>query len=171
MIITRISLDARKNGKTAVIDPNEAFRKLSLRDMLDQIEQTHHKNEKAQMKDISSRLKERDSNAFTVLQKSFDKLADALKLHFDKEEQVAFPMMWVSTAYDSETMKLMEELQKEHRDQEKLLEGVQEDMSFLNEDPSYQELAELFQTFFADVAEHISKEDEIVFTKYEEQVL
>lgn len=186
MIRQTLRWEDLKSGN--VQDPMEGlekFRKLSVQDMLDNIENTHHLTERDQMDEITAFGKELDLTELRTLNRTFRDLKDHLMDHFDKEEQVVFPLMWIYEHPTSELRSLLNELQNEHREQERIIMKLTEEMSRLSlslpeesehaadartdvNTASIRKFIGLIQVLLNDVSEHIMKEDEVLFPKYEE---
>ncbi|MDD6281934.1 MAG: hemerythrin domain-containing protein [Oribacterium sp.] len=189
MIRQTLRWEDLKSGN--VQDPMEGlekFRKLSVQDMLDNIENTHHLTERDQMEEITALGKELELKELRILNRTFLDLKEHLMDHFDKEEQVVFPLMWIYEHPTAELRTLLNELQNEHRDQERIIRRLTEEMSLLtlslpkenaenaadtdaNVDvTNIRTFLERIQSLLNDISEHIMKEDEVLFPKYEENL-
>jgi len=155
----------------------DAFRKLTMQEKLNAIEETHHQTEKALMDEVNGdfetlskeMLDPDEGKAIARAMEIFRKMKKDLSDHFGKEEQVVFPLIWVNERPTLELVNAIDELTREHRDQEKAMAELQEALAPLREMPGVPgagKLVEKLGRLFTDVNEHIMKEDELTFADY-----
>ncbi len=170
MIIQTFSLNDLKNKKiSTTTDPYFNFRNMPYRNQLDEIQKAHHETERILMNKIISALEliitDNSSPEYTHFYNNFITTAQELNEHFNKEEQVVFPLMYIHDSYDRETIDHLNSMTNEHRDQENRNKSLQNYLHIFNA-PCYSSLRRALQDFFTDVSIHITKEDEITFPNY-----
>jgi len=158
----------------------EAFGKLSVNEMLSDLEATHHVTEREMMGQIEQLLNKilvvhypHHGTALAKIHNLFARLKADLEEHFAKEERLVFPLMRSHPHPDAETIALVKELEGEHTDVGDMLKELQqltEDYK-LPEDAcaTYAQTYRTMKAFTEDVFVHVFKENSIAFPEYAEQ--
>lgn len=170
MIVQTFSLDDLLDGdEEGVPDPLADYRKLSYREQLEDLQRKHHDRERELVSQITDLLEDslhlKPDPRIRHFLDDFTDARETLLTHFDKEEQIVFPLMYIHLTYDSETIKEVDALTSEHREQEKKMDSLKSRMH-LFETPDWNLLRELLEELFTDLSVHISKEDDITFPNY-----
>lgn len=158
----------------------EAFRELSVNEMLADLEATHHVTEREMMGQIELLLNKillvhypHHGTELSKIHNLFARLKADLEEHFAKEERLVFPLMRSHSHPDAETLALVKELEDEHTgagDMLKELQHLTEDYK-LPEDAcaTYAQTYRTMKAFTEDVFVHVFKENSIAFPEYAEQ--
>ncbi|MDO5037652.1 MAG: DUF542 domain-containing protein [Tissierellia bacterium] len=171
---------AKKPQETSRQMDLKDFEKLSLKDMLDSLEATHHADELRLMAAVEEDLNrilwahyQNHKDLLLFLHKNFGLLKLELEAHFAQEERETFPLM--RQKKDQETLDKVAILEEEHTQAGEIIQEILDrtDNLTLPEDVcvtferTYQELRDLFEDIFI----HIYKENSILFPVYEKEVL
>ena len=177
--LNRIASQPEKasNGQAGTI---EAFEKLSVNEMLSDLETTHHITEREMMDEIDALLNKilvvhypNHGEELTQIHNLFARLKAELEEHFAKEERLVFPMMRANPHPDKVTVAQVKILENEHTSAGDMLKQLQilTDDYTLPEDacPTFARTYSVMKAFTEDVFVHVFKENSIVFPEYEEQ--
>lgn len=167
---------AEKEGPTASI---ESFKKLSVYDMLADLEATHHVTEREMMGQIDQLLNKilivhypHHGEELTRVHSLFSRAKADLEEHFAKEERLVFPLMRANPHPDAETIARVKELEDEHTVVGDILKEIQDlTGDFTLPDDACATFAQTYRTmkaFTEDVFVHVFKENSIAFPEYEE---
>lgn len=158
----------------------DSFAKLSVNEMLSELERTHHTVERKMMDQVEQLLNKilivhypHHGKELTLVHRQFAMLKAELEEHFAKEERLVFPIMRANPHPDQTTLGLIAELEQEHigvGDLLKELQRMTEDYR-LPEDAcaTYTQTYRLMRELTEDVFLHVFKENSIVFPEYAEQ--
>ena len=114
-------------------------------------------------------VKENSDSRYKVFLNDFRVATKELSEHFDKEEQIVFPLMYVNDKYDKETVSYIDTMVDEHRSQERKVAALQDRM-YIFDSIEYGAIRTDLQKFFVDLSIHITKEDEITYPSYIDSV-
>lgn len=165
---------------TGTADDLERFRKLSVDEMLVDLENTHHVKERELMAQVETYLNKilivhypAHGEELTKLHHKYSALKADLEEHFAKEERAIFPLMHkfpVPTAEDIEAVKVLED---EHSAAGAVIKEIQTMTNnfTLPSDacPTFAHTYALMQELFEDIFIHIFKENSITFPEYYEK--
>ena len=168
---------ARTDGPTASI---EAFEKLSVYEMLSDLEATHHVAEREMMGQIEQLLNKilvvhypHHGEELAQIHNLFARLKAELEEHFAKEERLVFPMMRSNPYPNEETLARVKELEGEHTTVGDMLNELQQlTGDYTLPDDACATYAQTYRTmkiFTEDVFVHVFKENSIAFPEYAEQ--
>lgn len=158
----------------------EDFGKLSINEMLSDLETTHHVTEREMMGQIEQLLNKilvvhypHHGAELSKIHNLFARLKADLEEHFAKEERLVFPLMRANPHPDAQTIAFVKELEDEHTgvgDMIKELQQLTDDYK-LPEDAcaTYTQAYHMMKAFTEDVFVHVFKENSITFPEYEEQ--
>lgn len=161
-------------------DSLERFKKLSVPEMLDDLEATHHVSGRQLMGETEVYLNKilivhypHHGEMLTQLHHLFANLKAELEEHFAKEERLVFPLMRENPQPTQETLDYVKSLEDEHTGAGDIIKEIQQltNNFELPADacPTFKHTYEVMQDLFNDVFVHIFKENSIVFPEYEEQ--
>nr|WP_314505957.1 DUF542 domain-containing protein [uncultured Lachnoanaerobaculum sp.] len=168
---------SESGGSSATI---EDFGKLSINEMLNDLETTHHVQERDMMAQLEQLLNKilivhypHHGEELAKIHNLFARMKAELEEHFAKEERLVFPLMRSNPHPDKKTLVFIQELEGEHvgvgdmlKEMQKLTNDYQ-----VPEDacPTYMQTYRLLKDFTEDIFVHVFKENSIVFPEYAEQ--
>ncbi|WP_409337342.1 DUF542 domain-containing protein [Eubacterium sp. F2] len=158
----------------------ERFEKLSVNEMLDDLEETHHVTDRRLMKDAEDSLNKiliahypHHGEMLTELHHKFALLKADLEEHFAKEERYTFPIMRANPEPDAEQVQLVKDLEDEHTAAGDVIKEIQEltENFTLPADacPTFAHTYAVLQDLFNDIFIHIFKENSVTFPEYYEK--
>lgn len=162
-------LKQRVNKETLVSD-------MSVSELIYDIRTKHHKKELALMEFLISDIRDYESNISEIDDKlsgvfgEFKRMTIELKRHFEKEELEVFPMMIMSNVDNKELLLKISDLENEHgKAEERIVEmtKLSDNFSYKKEDNKLSYIYSKMQEFFADISEHESKENGVLFPRFE----
>jgi len=168
-------LSDAQNTYKATVDP--ALYNLSVSDLIDHIEATHHLAERNLIASVDEKLntilrahyKNHKEELLTV-HSLFSDLRKELLQHFVQEEEEVFPLL--RTKPTPESIMMVESLEDDHEAAGALIKSLQEvTRSFTppaDGCPTYVATYALMKTLVEDIFLHIFKENSILFPKYKE---
>lgn len=173
MLIQKFSLEELEFGsiKDTFLKFND-FKKLSVEEMLNDIEETNHKTERRLIQEVNELFQSvnNDSQELKNISNKFKSMTADLLNHFDKEEKEVFPLMR-QQSFDFSIMAKITELENEHLKQQDQQTIIGQLINLLIENqivtPDIQNTFDKINELFADISEHLEKEEVICFSKYE----
>ncbi|WP_314022045.1 DUF542 domain-containing protein [Mogibacterium diversum] len=158
----------------------EAFKRLSVNDMLADLEVTHHRVEREMMTQLDQLINKilvvhytHHAEELTKIHNLFAAMKAELEVHFAKEERLVFPLMRANPHPDNETLAFIKQLEDEHNavgDMIKEMQRLTNDYTVPQDAcVTYERTFNLIREFTEDVFVHVFKENSIVFPEYEEQ--
>ena len=167
------------NDRTSDI---EAFRELSIRDMIKHLKFTHHQEERAMLQELDGLVNKillahysSHSEELIELHRLFGKLKNELEAHFAKEEKLIFPLMNQNENPSQEVIDYISVLEKEHDEAGTIIKEMQAlTNNFTTPQDAcmtYERTYLLLNELVEDIFVHIFKENSILFPKYENQKL
>ena len=158
----------------------EDFEKLSVNEMLDNLEATHHVTEREMMDQIEKLLNKilivhypHHGAELAKIHNLFARMKADLEEHFAKEERLVFPLMRSNQHPDKETLAMVNELEGEHVDVGDMLKEMQQLTNNFTVPAdacvTYTNTFKLMKDFTEDVFVHVFKENSITFPEYAEQ--
>lgn len=157
----------------------ERFEKLSVDEMIDDIQETHHVYERELMDKIEDSLNKillvhypHHGQELTKLHHLYAQLKADLEEHFAKEERLNFPLMHKNPIPSVDDIKRVQQLEEEHSKAGDLIKEIQElTNNFTLPDDAcrtYQYTFETMEALFNDIFIHIFKENSVLFPEYYE---
>lgn len=173
MLIQKFSLEELECGsiKDTFLKFND-FKKLSVEEMLNDIEETNHKNERRLIQEVNELFQSvnNDSQELKNISNKFKSMTADLLNHFDKEEKEVFPLMR-QQSFDFSIMAKITELENEHLKQQDQQTIIGQLINLFIENQivtsDIQNTFDKINELFADISEHLEKEEVICFSKYE----
>ena len=168
---------AKETGAAASLD---AFKELSIPEMLDSLEQTHHVTEREMMGQAEELLNKilivhypHHGELLTQLHHLYCALKAELEEHFAKEERLVFPLLRQQPQPDAQTLAYVKKLEEEHSAAGDLIKEIQKltENFTLPADAciTFERTYKTLEALFDDIFIHIFKENSILFPEYEEQ--
>ena len=180
-LLTQLNAIAEKaqNQDGSTVASIDDFKNLSILDMLDRLEQTHHVTEREQMASVEQLLNKilivhypHHGELLTKLHSLYAHLKAELEEHFAKEERLVFPLMRANMPPDQATIAYVKTLENEHSAAGDIIKEIQAltDNFTLPEDAclTYTQTYKEMEALFDDIFIHIFKENSILFPEYEE---
>ena len=172
---------ARQTAQQDVHADIESFKELTVNEMLDDLEATHHVTGRQLMAETEELLNKilivhypHHGEMLTRLHHLYAGLKAELEEHFAKEEKLVFPLMRQHPHPDKETLALVQELETEHSGAGDIIKEIQELTGQLTPPadacPTFRRTYAVMGQLFDDVFVHIFKENSIAFPEYAEQV-
>ena len=169
------------NRNTNTADSINRFRELSVSEMLDDLESTHHITERKLMNEAEAYLDKilvvhypHHGELLTRLHHLYMMLEADLKEHFAKEERLIFPIMRENPTPDFDQVNAVKELEEEHSKAGDLIKKIQELTNHftLPNDAcaSFAHTYEVMEQLFEDIFVHIFKENSVAFPEYYEKM-
>ncbi|MGN0194422.1 MAG: DUF542 domain-containing protein [Pseudoramibacter sp.] len=157
----------------------EAFEKLSIPEMIDSLEATHHVTERKMMDEVEVGLNRmllahyaNHGKEITWLHHQFALLKADLEEHFAKEERFTFPHMKAHMQPSAEDIAYVKELEDEHTAAGDIIKAIEEEThQFTLPDDAcntYKYTFQVMQQLFKDIFIHIFKENSVLFPEYDE---
>lgn len=149
---------------------------MSVSELIYDIRTKHHKKELALMEFLISDIRDYESNISEIDDKlsgvfgEFKRMTIELKRHFEKEELEVFPMMIMSNVDNKELLLKISDLENEHgKAEEQIVEmtKLSDNFSYKKEDNKLSFIYRKMQELFADISEHESKENGVLFPRFE----
>ena len=168
-------LSDAQNTYKATVDP--ALYNLSVSDLIDHIEATHHITERNLIASVDEKLytilrahyKNHKEELLTV-HSLFSDLRKELLQHFVQEEEEVFPLL--RTKPTKASIMMVESLEDDHEAAGTLIKSLQEVTGSFKAPadgcPTYVATYALMKTLVEDIFLHIFKENSILFPKYKE---
>ncbi|RHF50346.1 DUF542 domain-containing protein [Mitsuokella multacida] len=158
----------------------ESFKDLTVLEMLDDLEATHHVTDRQLMAETEQLLNKilivhypHHGEMLTRLHHLYAGLKAELEEHFAKEEQLVFPLMRQHPHPDEKTLALVQELENEHTGAGDIIKEIQELTDNFTPPadacPTFRRTYTVMEELFDDVFIHIFKENSIAFPEYAEQ--
>lgn len=171
---------SRPTAMSNVQENIEAFKILSVDNMLDSLEATHHVTERQMMAEAEQLMNKilivhypHHSELLTRLHHLYAMLKIDLEEHFAKEERLVFPLMPEHPHPDADTLAYVKELIEEHSDAGDIIKEIESltDNFTLPADacPTFVRTYTVMEALFNDIFIHIFKENSIAFPEYMEQ--
>lgn len=162
------------------VESIEDFEKLSVNEMLDNLEATHHVTEREMMEQIEKLLNKilivhylHHGAELAKIHNLFARMKAELEEHFAKEERLIFPLMRSNHHPDKETLELISELEGEHVDVGDMIKEMQQLTNNFQVPAdtcvTYANTFKLMKDFVEDIFVHVFKENSITFPEYAEQ--
>jgi regulator of cell morphogenesis and NO signaling len=159
----------------------ESFRELKVKEMLDDLEATHHVTDRRLMAETEELLNKilivhypHHGELLTRLHHLYSGLKAELEEHFAKEERLVFPLMREHPHPEQAVLDEVRALEAEHSGAGDVIKEIYQltDHFTLPEDacPTFQRTYQVMEALFEDVFIHIFKENSIVFPEYAEQL-
>jgi len=158
------------------VDKEALLANMSVSELIYDIRTKHHKKELELMdfiiEDIKSyekrnpQLDDKISETFG----EFKRMTFELKRHFEKEEFEVFPMMILADRDKYQLLLRISELEEEHgKAEERIVEmtKLSDNFSYKKEDDNLSFIYRKMQELFADISEHESKENGVLFPRFE----
>lgn len=173
MLIQKFSLEELEFGsiKDTFLKFND-FKKLSVEEMLNDIEETNHKTGRRLIQEVNELFQSvnNDSQELKNISNKFKSMTADLLNHFDKEEKEVFPLMR-QQSFDFSIMAKITEVENEHLKQQDQQTIIGQLINLFIENqivtPDIQNTFDKINELFADISEHLEKEEVICFSKYE----
>ena len=158
----------------------ERFKSLSIPDMLQDLEATHHVSERNYMAEIEGDLNKillvhyaHHGELLTRLHHLYGTLKTDLEEHFVREEKLVFPLMREYPQPGQDILTLVQDLEDDHTAAGNIIKEIEEltDHFTVPADAcaTFKRTYQLLEEFINDVFVHIFKENSIVFPEYAEQ--
>lgn len=172
---------ARPTVQEDVHEDIESFRELKVKEMLDDLEATHHVTDRRLMAETEELLNKilivhypHHGELLTRLHHLYSGLKAELEEHFAKEERLVFPLMREHPHPEQAVLDEVRALEAEHSGAGDVIKEIYQltDHFTLPEDacPTFQRTYQVMEALFEDVFIHIFKENSIVFPEYAEQL-
>ena len=172
---------ARPTVQEDVHEDIESFRELKVKEMLDDLEATHHVTDRRLMAETEDLLNKilivhypHHGELLTRLHHLYSGLKAELEEHFAKEERLVFPLMREHPHPEQAVLDEVRALEAEHSGAGDIIKEIYQltDHFTLPEDacPTFQRTYQVMEALFEDVFIHIFKENSIVFPEYAEQL-
>jgi regulator of cell morphogenesis and NO signaling len=166
--------------KTNNTDDLERFRRLSVDEMLTDLEETHHVKERELMAQAEMYLNKilivhypHHGEFLTKLHHLYSGLKADLEEHFAKEERLLFPLMQAHPNPTTKEINAVKVLEDEHSSAGEIIKEIQllTNNFELPDDacPTFAHTYDLIQELFEDIFIHIFKENSIAFPEYYEK--
>ncbi len=166
---------------TSTADDLERFRKLSVDEMLVDLENTHHVKERELMAQVEMYLNKilivhypAHGEELTRLHHKYSALKADLEEHFAKEERAIFPLMHqfpVPTVEDIKAVKVLEDEHSNAGDVIKEIQAMTNNFTLpADACPTFAHTYALMQELLEDIFIHIFKENSITFPEYYEKL-
>lgn len=158
------------------VDKEALVSDMSVSELIYDIRTKHHKKELALMEFLISDIRDYESNISGIDDKlsgvfgEFKRMTIELKRHFEKEELEVFPMMIMSNVDNKELLLKISDLENEHgKAEERIVEmtKLSDNFSYKKEDNKLSFIYRKMQELFADISEHESKENGVLFPRFE----
>lgn len=158
------------------VDKEALVSNMSVSELIYDIRTKHHKKELALMEFLISDIRDYESNISEIDDKlsgvfgEFKRMTIELKRHFEKEELEVFPMMIMSNVDNKELLLKISDLENEHgKTEERIVEmtKLSDNFSYKKEDNKLSFIYRKMQELFADISEHESKENGVLFPRFE----
>lgn len=158
------------------VDKEALVSNMSVSELIYDIRTKHHKKELALMEFLISDIRDYESNISGIDDKlsgvfgEFKRMTIELKRHFEKEELEVFPMMIMSNVDNKELLLKISDLENEHgKAEERIVEmtKLSDNFSYKKEDNKLSFIYRKMQELFADISEHESKENGVLFPRFE----
>ncbi len=171
---------ARPSAQRDAHEDIESFKNLTVSEMLDDLEATHHVTDRKLMAEAEQLLNKilvvhypHHGEMLTKLHHLYAGLKAELEEHFAKEERLVFPLMREHVHPDKATVDYVDALVNEHTNAGDIIKEIQE----LTENftppadacPTFQHTYKVLEELFDDIFIHIFKENSIAFPEYAEQ--
>ena len=171
---------SRPTAMSNVQEDVEAFKVLSVDNMLDSLEATHHVTERQMMTEAEQLMNKilivhypHHSELLTRLHHLYGMLKIDLEEHFAKEERLVFPLLRQQPQPDAQTLAYVKKLEEEHSAAGDLIKEIQKltENFTLPADAciTFERTYKTLEALFDDIFIHIFKENSILFPEYEEQ--
>lgn len=158
----------------------ERFKKLSIPDMLQDLEATHHVDERKYMAEIETDLNKillvhfvHHGELLTRLHHLYGTLKTELEEHFAREERLVFPLMRSYPQPNLEVLTLIQNLEKDHSAAGDIIKEIESLTDHFTAPAdacaTFKRTYQLLEAFINDVFVHIFKENSIVFPEYAEK--
>jgi regulator of cell morphogenesis and NO signaling len=158
----------------------ERFRTLSIAEMIDDVQETHHVKERQLMAETEAYLNKilvvhypNHGELLSRLHHLYALLKADLEEHFAKEERLTFPLMKEHPLPEQAQIDAVKELEAEHSAAGDLIKEIQK---LTNEFelpadacPTFAHTYQLMESLFEDIFIHIFKENSILFPEYYEK--
>lgn len=158
------------------VDKEALVSNMSVSELIYDIRTKHYKKELALMEFLISDIRDYESNISEIDDKlsgvfgEFKRMTIELKRHFEKEELEVFPMMIMSNVDNKELLLKISDLENEHgKTEERIVEmtKLSDNFSYKKEDNKLSFIYRKMQELFADISEHESKENGVLFPRFE----
>lgn len=171
---------ARPTAHADVHEDIDSFKELSVNDMLDDLEATHHVTDRQLMAETEELLNKilivhypHHGEMLTKLHHLYAGLKAELEEHFAKEERFVFPLMRQHPHPDKETLDFVKGLEDEHTGAGDIIKEIYQltdnFTSPADACPTFQRTYQVMESLFDDIFIHIFKENSIAFPEYAEQ--
>lgn len=171
---------ARPTAHTDVHEDIDSFKELSVNDMLDDLEATHHVTDRQLMAETEELLNKilivhypHHGEMLTKLHHLYAGLKAELEEHFAKEERFVFPLMRQHPHPDKETLDFVKGLEDEHTGAGDIIKEIYQLTDNFTPPadacPTFQRTYQVMESLFDDIFIHIFKENSIAFPEYAEQ--
>ncbi len=168
-------LSDAQNTYKATVDPS--LYALSVEDLIDHIEATHHIAERDLIASVDEKLNtilrahySNHKEELLTVHSLFSDLRKELLQHFVEEEEEVFPLLRGKATPQS--IMMVESLEDDHEAAGNLIKGLQEATRSFTPPadgcPTYVATYSLMKTLVEDIFLHIFKENSILFPKYKE---
>ena len=158
----------------------DSFKELSVNDMLDDLEATHHVTDRQLMAETEELLNKilivhypHHGEMLTKLHHLYAGLKAELEEHFAKEERLVFPLMRQHPHPDKETLDFVKGLEDEHTGAGDIIKEIYQLTDNFTPPadacPTFQRMYQVMESLFDDIFIHIFKENSIAFPEYAEQ--
>lgn len=158
----------------------DSFKELSVNDMLDDLEATHHVTDRQLMAETEELLNKilivhypHHGEMLTKLHHLYAGLKAELEEHFAKEERFVFPLMRQHPHPDKETLDFVKGLEDEHTGAGDIIKEIYQLTDNFTPPadacPTFQRTYQVMESLFDDIFIHIFKENSIAFPEYAEQ--
>ncbi len=158
----------------------ESFKELSVNEMLDDLEATHHVTDRKLMAEAEQLLNKilvvhypHHGEMLTKLHHLYAGLKAELEEHFAKEERLVFPLMREHVHPDKATIDYVDTLINEHTNAGDIIKEIQDLTGNFTPPadacPTFQHTYKVLEELFDDIFIHIFKENSIAFPEYAEQ--
>lgn len=158
----------------------DSFKELSVNDMLDDLEATHHVTDRQLMAETEELLNKilivhylHHGEMLTKLHHLYAGLKAELEEHFAKEERLVFPLMRQHPHPDKETLDFVKGLEDEHTGAGDIIKEIYQLTDNFTPPadacPTFQRTYQVMESLFDDIFIHIFKENSIAFPEYAEQ--
>lgn len=158
------------------VDKEALAANMSVSELIYDIRTKHHKKELELMDFISSDIKnyekintDLDDKLWEIFGE-FKRMSFELKGHFEKEELEVFPMMIMTNTDKNELLLKISNLEDEHgKAEERIVEmtKLSDNFTYKKEDSNLFFIYRKMQELFADIQEHESKENGVLFPRFE----
>ncbi|WP_027438493.1 hemerythrin domain-containing protein [Lachnospira multipara] len=161
------------------VDKEALVSNMSVSELIYDIRTKHHKKELELMDFIIEDIKNYEKRNPQLDDKisetfgEFKRMTFELKRHFEKEEFEVFPMMIMSNVDNKELLLKISDLENEHgKAEERIVKmtKLSDNFSYKKEDDNLSFIYRKMQELFADISEHESKENGVLFPRFERSV-